>query len=315
MKDVTAVMDAATLYGANRWLLGLHDNPDWSFRDSYRAADDQRAFNEFLHDLVLYDHIILDNTSITNIGSELDELFLYINQSAGDQLISFQKIATIKADEFPSIMIAVASLLEQQARNGEDLAKLVAYVPWAYHGLHHKDAPEMRRAAQRVNLNEALLPLALFLFRGVCYAGFANSLAREQRRPVAYVASPGRIQAMEVTLSQSDMKKMKYPREAYADLVERLNLPPTGYDFSFLDSFSTSMLSPLALALSNEKPRRALRSVLEWRALSEARALRKEWAERIFDYRVSAAIGATINQKIINSHISGDVQQVIRGIA
>ena len=49
MNDATAIIDASIVYGAQRWLRGVHQQRDWPYRHQYRAADDQRLFLEFLH--------------------------------------------------------------------------------------------------------------------------------------------------------------------------------------------------------------------------------------------------------------------------
>jgi hypothetical protein len=310
-------MDAATAYGANRWLLQLHEKPEWPFREKYDARDDENLFYEFVHDLILYDNIWLDNTCGC-ILRELRDFFDDINYHFADserELITLHDIATADPDYLDPVMRAVTALVAEQSYHRDDLLQHASEVPWAYHGMQHRDASDMSSAAEEAGLDQALLPLALFLFRGLCYAGFANNLAERDHRPVAYVASPGRMRALELVMSRHDIERLEYPREAYSDLVRRLKLPSRGYDFSFLETFSPAVLSPLTLALRQRSPQEALHSVLLWRNSEDAKELREAWAERIFGYRFSAAIGTTVTQNIINSHIGGNVQQVMRGVA
>ena len=78
-----AVLDAAIAYGASRWYSGLHQDPAWEFRSRYKAADDKLLFYEFLHDILLYDSILPDRSSVgARIGNEILELF-HEDQYAG----------------------------------------------------------------------------------------------------------------------------------------------------------------------------------------------------------------------------------------
>lgn len=300
---VIGAMDAATVYGASRWLR----NEYWE-SGRYSRADDQESFNDFIHDLVLYDHIIVYYSRTC----QTIELTNEINERCGFELIEEQEAL----DEYSSqtaAMHAVARLLAGIVDQGE-LHRFNPRVPYLYQAGRHVDSVAMMEVARMQGLEPTLVPLALFLYRGLCYAGLANAMAKRERVAVAYVASPGRISAMQLVMSKKDVATTRYPRIAYQDLVAQLQLPSTGYDFGFLDSFPASALSGLALAVSNELPSDALKSVLAWRSSEKADRLRDEWSDRILGYRDSVAIGTGLTQNIVNSHITGDVQQIIRGL-
>jgi hypothetical protein len=294
--DVVAVMDVATIYGASRWLEGAHDQ--------YSRHDDEQAFHDFLHDVVLYDKIILCYSRTC----EAVKLRNYINRFVGFDLVE-ERDTTVLGPQH-GVMNAISQLLTGLPDERQNTVRTTP-VPYVYRCGAHVDTAEMTEVARRWHLDPDLVPAALFLYRGLCYAGFANSMAVREKRSVAYVATPGRISAMEAVMSKPDVAAAKYPRKAYADLVSRLGLPDHGYDFGFLDSFPASSLSALTSAVQETDPRSALESVLRWRELKPAREVRAEWASRIFDYRTSVAVGTGLTQNIINSTIGGPVQQYI----
>jgi len=306
--DVVAVMDVATIYGASRWLRGAHKDPYWPQIEQYSAHDDQQAFNDLMHDLVLYDKIILCYSRTC----QSMQLCQQINGSVGFALIE-ERDTTLLGPQL-EVMSAIAGLLAGLTDEQQKAVRAMP-VPYLYRSGSHVDTQDMTEVAGRHHLEPHLVPSALFLYRGVCYAGIANSMARNEKRSVAYVASPGRITAMAAVMTKKDVARYEYPRKAYADLVSRLGLPDDGYDFGFLDSFPASSLSSLSRALSETDPRTGLTSVLGWRRSEAAHDLRAEWASRVFDYRTSVAVGTGLTQNIVNSHITGDVhQQITRGM-
>jgi hypothetical protein len=62
-----SIIDASTIYGAGRYYFGDHKKEGWAYVKQFKAAEDQLLFEDFLHNLLLYDIILIDNTSITNL--------------------------------------------------------------------------------------------------------------------------------------------------------------------------------------------------------------------------------------------------------
>src|SRR5260370_37380262 len=234
LSSAIAIIDASTIYGASRWYRSVHSDKTWRYSGQYKAAEDKLLFEEFLHDLLLYDSIILDNSSVDVVSNELVELIEIINRSnVGGELVSMRSVApdfTIEA-----VVDHVCKLLADADRDSD--AKLILLstpVPWYYRVPGHHDRAAFDYGARRWDLDEALIPAAIFLYRGLCYSGYANSYSKEHQVPSVYLASPGRLKAMQPIVSADVMKLLEYPKRAYADLVDLLGLPSGGYDFSHL---------------------------------------------------------------------------------
>jgi hypothetical protein len=309
-----AVIDASMVYGAHRWFSSKHQDPDFAYRESFNADDDQRLFFEFLHTIVLYDYIVLDNSSVSSIGREIEEFFSLVNAVAGENVLRTENIATAYSNVLEQVMRWVCRNLQKVSRESRehsiDSLKAIP-VPWAYHAPGHIDRARMELIASEENLDASLAALALFQYRGLCYAGYANNLARRNKIPVAYAAAPGRMRALEPVMSGAEISRLGYPRESYAALAHELALPDMGYTFEFLDSAGGIDLSPLTLAIGDASPRTALREALALRKDSTSEQVRLDWGEKLFAYRLSAAVGPQYTQNIINSTIIGPLTQQI----
>lgn len=66
-----AIIDAATVYGAGRYYFDDHNDPHWAYAKQYKAHEDQILFQDFLYNILLYDHIVLDNKSWKQTVKEL----------------------------------------------------------------------------------------------------------------------------------------------------------------------------------------------------------------------------------------------------
>jgi hypothetical protein len=311
-----AVLDAAIAYGASRWYRGLHQNAAWEFKHQYKASDDKLLFYEFLHDILLYDSILLDRSSVgRHISTEILELFTKINTRIRLPILDpSRSIAPIKS--LAPVIEVLSRLVSELGSIPETSAKIRnTPVPWAYSSDTHTDRPAFIKAFGELNVDLALLPFAIFLYRGICYAGFANNYSSEKSTPTVYLASPGRIRALAPVLSTEELKRIQYPKLAYADLVGHLKLPSKGYSFSQFPSLPPHYLSDLALQIQDKGPREALDYVLRIRQSDEAATLRKSWADRVWEHSKSAAIGSGHSQTISNSTITGDVTMVFHAAA
>jgi hypothetical protein len=309
-----AVIDASMIYGAHRWFSSKHQDPDFAYRESFNAGDDQRLFLELLHTIVLYDYIILDNSSVSSIGSEIDEFFSLVNALAEENVLRAEGIATAHAAVLEQVMRWVCQNLQKVSRESReysiDSLKKIP-VPWSYHASGHVDRPRMEAIASEESLDASLTALALFQYRGLCYAGYANNLALRSKIPVAYAAAPGRMRALKPVMSGAEISRFGYPRESYAALARELALPDMGYTFGFLDDAGGIDLSPLTLAIGDTSPRKALREALALRKNTTSEQVRLDWGEKLFAYRLSAAVGPHYTQNITNSTVIGPLTQQI----
>jgi len=56
-------------------------------------------------------------------------------------------------------------------------------VPWAYAAEAHNDRTAFAKVFGELGVDQALLPFAIFLFREICYAGFAHNYSAERSVP------------------------------------------------------------------------------------------------------------------------------------
>jgi hypothetical protein len=311
-----AVLDAAIAYGASRWYRGLHQDAEWEFKSRYRAADDKLLFYEFLHEILLYDSILLDRSSVgETISNEILELFTKINTRIRKPLLDpSRSIAPIKSLE--PVVGCLSRLISEIDLIPDGSTRMrQTPVPWAYAAETHHDRSAFLKAFAEMGMDQALLPFAIFLYRGICYAGFANNYSAEMSVPTVYLASPGRIRALAPVLSGEEIKRIQYPKLAYADLVGLLKLPSSGYSFSQFPSLAPHHLSAVAQQVQDKTPREALDYLLRLRESDEAVTLRRSWADRVWEHSKSAAIGSGYSQTISNSTITGDVTMVIHAAA
>jgi hypothetical protein len=191
-------------------------------------------------------------------------------------------------------------------------------IPWYYATEWHIDYSACVDAADRWGMDTRLIPLALYIYRGICYSGWANGFKNKEHVPTVYLASPGRLQALEPILSRAAMSQLEYPRSAYSDLVDLLDLPPSGYDFSSLQ-LEPAHTSQLALALGASEPQEALNFTVKLRQSDKGRRIREAWRARIWAATPSCAVGATTVSGPTNisfgNVIHGNFKQVIYAAA
>jgi hypothetical protein len=312
ISPATAVIDASIVFGALRCLHKTHHDPTSPYYGKRRLHEDERLFREFLHNLVLYDSIIFTHGPSHDYDVEdILELFRKINNAVDfellrDQVIDSQSIVA------PILEGTCQVIMDSYAfHRRSDLTSVP--VPQTYRTAKHHDYEAVSEIASTMGLDEDLIPLLLFTFRGLCYAGYANQLARNGDAAAVYLAAPGRMLALSRVLNHTDLQRMEYPRSGFNSLVNLLNLPSSGYDFTVLESLSPYDTSPLAEFIGKERqlePTEVLNRILQLRESSEARVLRSEWAQRIFDTSQSSAIGRTYAQTVENVTVEGNLIQV-----
>jgi hypothetical protein len=149
-----AIVDAAVFYGAQRILNGVKD-------ERFRLNDDRELFIQFLHFVVLYDTLLLDNSSLAsaedrsfevesnarilaltefikslngNSDSEFIETDAY-GKSRGGQTASFEL-----GLEFRDAYSEVARLVAEAVSDPETARRLREFgVPWAYSDARPED--------------------------------------------------------------------------------------------------------------------------------------------------------------------------------
>jgi hypothetical protein len=200
-------------------------------------------------------------------------------------------------------------------------------IPWAYHQPDHHDRREMQSNFGMAGLDERYLPFVLFAWRGLMYGAIAHSERKRgdlfgaggttsspsgDPRLASYVAAPGRILALREVLAADDMERFDFPNEAWRSLIFDLqDLPPHGYDFSFLKSLPAVDTSPIALLASEREPQDALEYVLDWRATREGRKLMFDWYELLGIGFRGTIVGSTNIQIAKNINVGGDFNQMV----
>jgi hypothetical protein len=309
-----ALIDAAIVYGANRWLRGYHNDQSYEFRGQHNLDYDRRLFSEFLHLLLLFDQLVLDSSSVERIGQEIREMFAHVNAKAGSSnLLSYREVATTKT--LSPVMLATCELIADILKSGKQSPEALQSipVPWAYRDQGHVDHKEFAERAAQANLDPALIPLGIFAFRGLAYAGYAHAQANMNGDISTYVAAPGRISALKPFLDGPIVAELEYPRKAYGALVETLGLPSKGYDFSFLGIFAPAQVSTLAREIEQLPAREALRWMLRRRREGDAEDIRRKWQKQLWAKKLSKIVGTDIHQVATGNHVGGDLIQLTVG--
>ncbi len=319
MAGPTALVDAAIVYGAERILSGAHDDPAWPYRSAFKREDDERLFRELLHQLALYDALFLDQSSLSEaIPNEVFSLCQRINGNADihDQFGTIRVFnAGNKMDASPdNVQRSFCHYVSERVSANYQLADrlLSVRIPWAYHRPDHHDSRAMQWHIKSAGLDERYLPFVLFAWRGLMYGAIAHSERRSGNTLASYVAAPGRILALREVLAADDMERFDFPNEAWRSLTYQLSdLPPRGYDFSFLRSFPAVDTSPIASLASEREPQDALEHILDWRTTRDGRNLRLDW-EELLDARFSSTIVGSTNIQIAkNINVGGDFNQTV----
>ena len=341
-----AVSDAAILYGAQRYFDGLHRDPNWSYRHLYDEDSDHLLFQELLHNLCLYDQIILDDSSVEqSVSSELKRFISHVNSRCRDTVIDLANIGghAINSNiSYVSLNFCryVKSVLRERRDASHDISQIL--VPWAYQQQSHHDYHEFAGHFKDVGLDSRWLPFVIFTWRALVYAAFARRCrisetprnetyerSRYERFQyeraryesynykhgdydlhITYIAAPGRLRALKAVLNSADIVNFERPREAWRVLTKDLpDLPNGGYDFSFLSSLPAIETSRLAEHLSGLPAKQALDFVCSWRDGEEAETVRDNWGDLLFSGQGVDAVGGTNIQIVKNATGFGNLVQ------
>ena len=257
---IEAILDASILYGACRWHTGHHKDPSRRWRGNYSAADDEEAFLEFLHMLLLYDTLSVQPNG-TFLKKEVQEFKDQINT----------------ADSEPQLVGGGYNISDGNKESGRHLHQSAALklredygqfsdwkVPFLYQGHEHVDFQIFKEVASDYGLPEKLIPFALFAYRGYCYMGAATARSTPDV-PVIYVASSGRLQVLAKLVSQKAMDRYEFQKMGYGEILDELHLPRTGLIFSEDEREMPYELSQLQLHIAGYTPQEALDYVLQLR--------------------------------------------------
>lgn len=300
-----ALIDAAILYGSQRYFDGLHRTAGWKFSGSYREDDDRLLFLELLHHLLVYDCIVMDNSSAEQeAASDLIRFVDMLNAMQGREAVSFRNIGTGAVDSDPSkhyFCVLLKEIIRSTPIIAEDLGKVK--VPWAYHDPLHHDRGYFKAKFDQLKLPEHLISFAIFVWRALTYGEIALHKVKNSEIQMSYVAAPGRLAALKSVLDHRDMKRYQLSRDLLREVRWGLpGFPSGGFDFTHLHSLPFFATSPLSAQLFNSEPSEALRRVCSIHSSSEALKLRQDWRDILFNSSNYAAVGG------VNIMIMRDVQ-------
>lgn len=289
-----AIVDAAVFYGAQRILRAVKD-------ERFRLNDDRELFIQFLHFAVLYDTLLLDNSSLASaedrsFGEEsevrirdLTELIESFNANVGSNLVEMGAYGFSRGGgaanfdlglEFRDAHAEVARLVAEAVSDPETARRLRTLgVPWAYHDDRHYDWISFAQAAQSVKLDQEWIPFAIFAWRGLWYTEIAGLVARERSRPVAYAAAPRRIAIMQ-ELWSSNKSASEGHRKSIARIREKLPELPTRFNFSDIPEISPFRSTPIGQIAAKNEPHLALKAILDIRRSKPE--LRDWWEGELF---------------------------------
>src|SRR5262245_22871407 len=134
----TALIDAAIVYGAGRFLRGAHHEQAFAYRDHFDERDDRAHFIEFLHTLLLYDSAVMDNSSMSSrIGEEVSGLIEYTTALLGERFLTTKELGHLRDYQLDGVAEGLVRLVRAHPQP-EQL--LQVQVPWGYHGdANHRD--------------------------------------------------------------------------------------------------------------------------------------------------------------------------------
>jgi hypothetical protein len=173
---------------------------------------------------------------------------------------------------------------------------------------------DLSQIASRHSILSAIFRNLSIIARTVRYVGHSRSVHTTEKRPSAFCASPRRIELLQGYLDKEYLETLRAGVADFVDLFSRLGLPKSGYDFAgFAAAIKPISLSDLSYAVSKLAPQKALDRVLEIRGTSEALAIRRIWAERLWrgGEHVLEGYGYPITASMRNIRADGDVIQII----
>jgi hypothetical protein len=275
------LVDAATAHAAGRYFdsytATTHREPNGE-----RAGYDRLLFVDLLHQLLLYEQLTVVSSRDNN-HRDVDNILAILNERAGKEvlLLALPDWDGEYKTEHENLLIEnVCRLIRGLATDSFSAEIKRLHIPGLYNGPVHEDYGRFSSAATRVGLDRELIPFGLYCFRGICYAGMGRSISSQTGRPTIYTAAPGRLTALEKILSAEALRQFRFPGQEYADLLKILNLPTSGYDFTFVD-MPVSQLSQVAAIAQSKAPGEALEWIAGQRERDEGVRLRLEWSAKL----------------------------------
>jgi hypothetical protein len=219
-------------------------------------------------------------------------------------LMSRQGIANFYPEELAPIMSGTCRVVQASP----ELDKIADFpVPCAYKSDYHRDYNAMAEFARERKLDPRHLPYTLFVFRGLCYSSIANYRAELKNEPVVYLASKGRLSALELIISSQALGALARLRSAYLDLLDILALPRFGYQFTSLGGpLLAYEASPFTSEIFHQSPSDALQYTLELRRSPKTEEIRWRWGNRLWRESLSCSVGASV-QTLANATVHGNV--------
>ena len=290
-----AIVDASVFYGAQRIIVGIHNDPSWEFRDCFRKDDDRELFLQFIHFAVLYERLLLDYFSLasaesTSFGEDSTErekssarFVAYVNamfEVYGSALVEtgsfgFSRGGCAKSFElglqFGDLYAAVCRLVAEAVRDPVCAARLEALdVPWAYKKeARHSDRDDFEEAARSVGLDPKWIPQAIFAWRGLWYTELARLVSAERGISVAYAAAPRRIAVLRELLRDGGrVAALEGRNAAIAAIRKQLPELPVAFDFSDIRDISPYRSSPIGQVAAVRNPNAALQAIAEIRHIA-----------------------------------------------
>lgn len=324
MDTVTALSDASIVYGAQRHYDGLHDQPNWRYRSSYLREDDRALFVELLHNICLYEHVVMDFRPINEFEVEgyqrlmtfMDKVNrilkheFFIQRPLLPSVTSDDDVSDGYGGNVPAIQDGICKLIAGYVDNRQTERIAAIQVPWAYHQEAHHDRQPIRAALRKYGIEDKWLPFTLFVWRAIWYGACAHAEAKNGR-PVAYVAAPKRIRALEAVLDAETIARFKFPREAVRDLSWAMPaIPERGYDFSYLPFLEPFESSALADKVAGMPAPDALDFVARLRGGDESVAMREDWTDILLQGKSTCAVGTVIQiaRQVKGGNVSQSVQ-------
>lgn len=301
--NVQALVDAATAPGAGRFFTA--GNGDLSY--------DRVLFTDFLRQVLLYENLAVVS-SRTNNHRDIDELGELLNQSVGAEFMTLHPPDSDGDDLLgfeDDVMVRLCLLIRERESDGLEARVKGLHIPAIYKADVHQDGDRIKRAARQTGMNRRLIPFALWCFRGLLYADVGARLSDRRQGPTVYVASPGRLSALQKILPHDSQDA--YVAAAYADLLDLLRLPEHGY------RFARPRLPPgvmeAAAVVSLRSPAQAVAWAIEQRRTEGGVRLRAAWAEHLAAIGDPSLAGVTNKSQVTHMAIGVVNNMEIRSIS
>jgi hypothetical protein len=344
------VVDTSSLWAASS--LVYHSNVTDVDADGFlrihpsrQLYSDKRTYLlSLLHNLILYDEL---RTDIDVLSRESDWYSAPVRQLL-DHLSSAIRIDSIPLLDDQTIVEEIAPIFIEKTgselRSGHASAVSARIASTVLHSAHDPPAatptPLGSRTSMTPGVVDALMQFAKgdlgiglnrieddtaklsaivrnlsILARTVRYAAHSRFVYTDEKRPSAFCASPRRIELLQDYFDAEYVKTLQGNATEFVSLFSKLGLPKTGYDFSVFSTRITPVsLSDLSTSLRGVEPQEALDRVLKLRDTTEAKEVRRIWAERLWSGGAHALEGSGgPSVRMENVHAGRDAIQIVIG--